>query len=323
MVYDTAARSAARMLERRHVTRAGMTRIGVVGAVGAAVWFSRADAVGGLAGSAFLAAVLFCDSVRARMRTDRGDALTLWLAAMLAQLRECVVYLGLAAGAVLAGLGGAWGWAAGALVALALRDSLLAAQEAPVAASPGRDVRRVPLPSQGRAGGLLGGFAPYCPTRPPRDGDPGLTSRLLGAVAPEAGAGPGRGPRANGVPGTGSDGTAGAGVRPDVIPPRPREAGSGGRRTAGNGPRRASGPVRGPGAGEGADRGAPDARTGAPGPAAAVRRLTAFSQPTRFLVIAVTATVWDARVAFVTLIVGCAIAVTAELVDPTARGVRR
>ncbi|XKK41009.1 hypothetical protein HFP72_11785 [Nocardiopsis sp. ARC36] len=105
MVYGTLARSAARMLERRHVTRAGVTRIGVVGAVGAAVWFSRADTVGGLAGSAFLAAVLFCDAVRARMRADRGDALTLWLAAMLSQLRECVVYLGLAAGAVLAGLG--------------------------------------------------------------------------------------------------------------------------------------------------------------------------------------------------------------------------
>ncbi|MGW8530410.1 MULTISPECIES: hypothetical protein [Nocardiopsidaceae] len=322
MVYGTLARSAARMLERRHVTRAGVTRIGVVGAVGAAVWFSRADTVGGLAGSAFLAAVLFCDAVRARMRADRGDALTLWLAAMLSQLRECVVYLGLAAGAVLAGLGGAWGWAAGALVALALRDSLLAAHEAPVAASPGRNVKPAPLSSQGRAGGLLGGFAPCCPTRPPRDSDPGLTSRLLGAAAPGPRSPGPRSPGARGrVPGAGPDGAAAAGVRLDGVPPRPREAEPAGYRTAGAGPRRA------PGAGEGAGRGAPDARTGAlrpdPAPTAPARRLTAFSQPTRFLVIAVTATVWDARVAFVTLIVGCAIAVTGELVDPTARGVRR
>jgi hypothetical protein len=272
MVHGTLARSAARMLERRHVTRAGTARIGVVGAVGAAVWFSRADTVGGLAGSAFLAAVLFCDAVRARMRADRGDALTLWLAAMLSQLRECVVYLGLAAGAVLAGLGNAWGWAAGALVALALRDSLLAAHEAPVAASPGRNVKPAPLSPQGRAGGLLGGFAPCCPTRPPRDSAPGLTSRLLGAAAP----GPGRGPRANGVPGAGPAPVTRTGaLRPDAAPTAP------------------------------------------------ARRLTAFSQPTRFLVIAVTATLWDARVAFVTLIVGCAIAVTGELVDPAARGVRR
>ncbi|WP_433699908.1 hypothetical protein [Nocardiopsis sp. CA-288880] len=313
MVYGTLARSAARMLERRHVTRAGMTRIGVVGAVGAAVWFSRADTVGGLAGSAFLAAVLFCDAVRARMRADRGDALTLWLAAMLSQLRECVVYLGLAAGAVLAGLGGAWGWAAGALVALALRDSLLAAHGAPVAAFPGRDAKPAPLSSQGCAGGLLGGLAPCCPTRPPRDGDPGLTSRLLGAAVP----GP-RSPGARGrAPGAAAVGAAAAGVRSDGIPPRPREAEPAGCRTSGDGPRRA------PGAG----RGAPDTRPGAlrpdPAPTAPARRLTAFSQPTRFLVIAVTATLWDARVAFVTLIVGCAIAVTGELVDPTARGVRR
>jgi hypothetical protein len=46
-----------------------------------------------------------------------------------------------------------------------------------------------------------------------------------------------------------------------------------------------------------------------------------FSQSTRFLVIAVTATLWDARVAFLTLIVGCVVAVTGELVDP--RGGRR
>nr|WP_316042227.1 hypothetical protein [Nocardiopsis sp. CNR-923] len=107
------------MLERRCVTRSGVTRISVVAAIAAAVWFSQADTVGCLVGSAFLGAVLFCDAVRARIRTDRRDALTMWLAAMLGQLREYAVYVGLALGAVAAGIQGAWGWAAGALIALA------------------------------------------------------------------------------------------------------------------------------------------------------------------------------------------------------------
>ncbi|MFL1381783.1 hypothetical protein ACJOT4_30905, partial [Nocardiopsis sp. frass4] len=152
MANGTVARSTARLLERRHVTRAGMSRIAVMVSVVAAVWFTRPDTVGGLAGSAFLVAVLFCDSVRDRMRAGRYDALTLWLAAMLSQLREYIVYLGLAVGAVLAGIGGAWGWAAGALVALALRDALLVAREAPPAPPP---------PSRrGRTGGGPRGGAP-------------------------------------------------------------------------------------------------------------------------------------------------------------------
>ncbi|MGQ4271849.1 hypothetical protein ACUALU_28040, partial [Nocardiopsis changdeensis] len=48
------------------------------------------------------------------------------------------------------------------------------------------------------------------------------------------------------------------------------------------------------------------------------RRLLAFPQPVRFLAIAVTATLWDPRISFVTLIVGCAIAITTALVDPAA-----
>ncbi|MFD3688068.1 hypothetical protein ACFWTE_24995 [Nocardiopsis sp. NPDC058631] len=257
MVYGTVARSTARMLERRCVTRAGVTRIGVLGAVGGAVWFSRADMVGGLAGSAFLASALFCDAVRTRMHAGRRDALTRWLVAMLSQLREYVVYLGLAVGAVLADLGGAWGWAAGALVALALRDSLLVSHAAPSAASPGQNMKRAALSSQERAGGLLGGLVPRRPSRDPSDSDPALTGRLLGPPAATAG------PAARRVPGS------------------------------------------------------------AQAPPSLARRLMAFSQPTRFLVIAVTATLWDARVAFVTLIVGCTVAVTGELVDPAAREVRR
>ncbi|MEE2041069.1 hypothetical protein Q8791_27985 [Nocardiopsis sp. CT-R113] len=310
MVYGTVARSTARMLERRRVTRAGVTRISVLGAVGGAVWFSRADMVGGLAGSAFLASVLFCDAVRVRMRADRRDALTRWLAAMLSQLREYVVYLGLAVGAVLADLGGAWGWAAGALVALALRDSLLVAHAAPLGSFPGQNMKSAPPPSQERTGSLLGGLVPRRPVRDPRDSDPALTGRLLGASAPGDGKAPRRGPGANVASAAGAGGAAPAGVRADGAPPGPREAGPDrDRPAAGSGPHRAPGAARTPGA--------------APALPALARRLMVFSQPTRFLVIAVTATLWDARVAFVTLIVGCTIAVTGELVDPTAREVRR
>src|SRR5699024_12129238 len=71
--------STARRLERRHVTRAGMARVGVLAAIGAAVWFSREGTDGALIGSAFLAVILLCDAVRSHMETGRRDALTLWL----------------------------------------------------------------------------------------------------------------------------------------------------------------------------------------------------------------------------------------------------
>ncbi|WP_017570845.1 hypothetical protein [Nocardiopsis halotolerans] len=276
----TVARWVARRLEHGHVTRAGMSRISVLAAVGAAVWFSRGDMAGGLAGSAFLGTVLFCDAVRERMRAHRRDALTLWLAAMLSQLREYVVYLGLTAGAVLTGISGAWGWAAGALVALALRDSLLLAGSAPAAPGTGQSARSPLSSSQRRTGGFLDGLAP----RPPqgsRDSDPGLTARLFGAAA---------------VDGTGVSDATGAGE-------------PGGKS---GGPRGAGGVGTTPVA-----YSAPSA-TEAPTP---LRRLAAFPQPVRFAAIAVAATLGDARVAFVTLIVGCVVAATAHLVDPT--GARR
>lgn len=267
----TVARLAARMLERQHVTRAGVSRISVLMAVGAAVWFSRADTVGGLAGSAFLGAVLLCDAVRERMRDHQRDALTLWLALMLARLREFVVYLGLAAGAVAAQVPGAWGWAAGALVALALRDSLLAAASSP---EEERNVTKLAPPSRRRAEGLLGGLAP----REPRESDPALTARLFGGAA--------MGP-----------GPVGSGSAP------PAPARSGGSAGA-EGPSPAcEGPL-------------PAART-------PLGRAVSFSQPVRFAAIAVTATLWDARVAFCTLALGCTIAVIAHVFDPAGHGKRR
>lgn len=269
MVNGTVARSTARMLERRHVTRAGVTRISVFASVGAAVWFTQADTVGALAGSLFLGGVLFCDAVRARMQGNRRDALTVWLVSMLAQLREYIVYAGLAVGAVLAGLADGWGWAAGALIALALRDSLLIARAAPAAPDLSRGVGGVPRARPGRTGGLLADLAPR-PPEGPRESDPRLTGRLLGSAGP----------------------------------PRPRTS-----------PESRTSQERLPAS---APSAAPGARVQLPHLA---RRVMVFSQSTRFLAIAVTATLWDARVAFLTLIVGCAVAVTGELVDP--RGGRR
>jgi hypothetical protein len=314
----TVARLAARMLERRHVTRSGVTRIGVLGAVGAAVWFSRADAVGGLAGSAFLGAVLFCDAVRERMRADRRDALTLWLAAMLSQLREYAVYLGLAAGAVAAGTGGAWGWAAGALVALALRDSLLAAGSAPAVPGAGPGRRRPPSSAQRPAGGLLGGLAPR-PPQGPRASDPDLTERLFGTAVVDGttgGSRPVRAPAGARANGTAVNGPAVNGVSANGA----RVNGAVRHRTPlyegpEEGARPNALPPDGTAVRDRADAGTDDrgADGAAPSP---LRRIADFPQPVRFLAIAVTATLWDARVAFVTLVVGCVVAVTAQLADP-------
>ena len=256
MAHASPARTIARVLERRHVTRAGMTRISVLAALGAAVWFAQGEGNGPLVGSVFLALVLACDAVRSAMRANRRDSLTLWLVAMLGQLREDIVYAGLALGAVAAGINGAWAWAAGALIALALRDSLLVARKAPAADPLGRDAARGAVPAQRRSEGLLGGAGVPGP-RPPGDSDPELTGRLLGT-----------------------------------------QSARGSTRVA---------------AREG--RGAAPAATGAVVPLSDLaRRGLAFTQPVRFLAIVVTTIVWDPRVAFVTLVVGCTIAVTSELV---------
>ncbi|WP_420161381.1 hypothetical protein [Nocardiopsis sp. CNT-189] len=58
------------------------------------------------------------------------------------------------------------------------------------------------------------------------------------------------------------------------------------------------------------------ALTARPGPLSGLRAAACFPEPVRFLVIAVTAVFADARVTFIALITGCAIAATAALVDP-------
>lgn len=255
MAHASPVRAVARVLERRYVTPAGMTRISVLVALGAAVWFTQEESEGPLVGSVFLVLVLCCDAVSAAMSANHRDSLTLWLVTMLGQLRECIVYTGLALGAVAAGVNGAWAWAAGALIALALRDSLLVARKAPVALPQGRGA----VPAQRRSEGLFGGAGIPAPRRP-GDGDPELTGRLLGTGGEQVG-------------------------RRRVAP----------------------GELRG----EAAGRGSVAAMVPLPDLA---RRWLSFTQPVRFLAIGVTTVVWDPRVAFVTLVVGCAIAVTSELV---------
>lgn len=252
MAEGIVVRATARMLERRYVTRSGVTRVGVVVAAIAAVWFSRADVTGAIVGSLFLGLVLFCDTVRSRMRSHRRDILTLWTISMAVQFREYVIYVGLAFGAAAAGHSGAWGWAAGALIALALRDALLVARAAPPA-------RWAPhplvLPGQRRPEGLQGASVPR-----PRDGGRPAGAGHAAEIA-----------RAAGIPDTEEGGSA--------VPASPSLA-------------------------------------------LLTRRIMAFEQPTRFLVIAVAATAWDARIAFISLIVGCVVAITGELVDPSSE-VRR
>lgn len=241
----TVARVTARMLERRHVTRSGVTRISLVVAVGAAVWFSRADDVGAAAGSALLGLILCCDAVRARMRAHRRDALTVWTVSMVAPLREYVVYVGLAFGAAAAGFASAWGWAAGALIALALRDALLVARSAPPAPS---SPNPLAPPSQRRPEGLR---IPGPRVPPPRDGAAETVTRARPTVGAES-----------------AEAAGGLSL------------------------------------------------------AHLARRIMVFGQPTRFLVIAVATVAFDARIAFLSLVVGCVIAITGELVDPSSREAR-
>lgn len=259
MAHASPARAIARVLERRHVTRAGMTRISVLVALGAAVWFAQEGEEGPVVGSLLLVLVLCCDAVSSAMSANHRDALTLWLVTMLGQLREYAVYAGLALSAVAAGVSGAWAWAAGALISLALRDSLLVARKAPAALPQGRGTVRAAVPVQRRSEGLLGGAGIPAPRRAV-DGDPELTGRLLGADRGQV------------------DRTRAArGVREEE--------------PAGRRPAAAVVPL-------------PDL----------ARRWLSFTQPVRFLAIGVTTVVWGPEVAFATLVIGCAIAVTSELV---------
>src|SRR5690606_16058729 len=151
-------RAPAGAAARAELTPAAVTRIGAVLGVLAALWFSSGDLRGAVAGSVLLGAVLFCDEVRDVRAGPRQDALADWLDVVLGRLREYAVYAGLAIGGVLAGAEDAWAWAAGALIAHALRDTAIASGTAGAAAPGPAAPRRREWSSA-----VLGGLDPERP----------------------------------------------------------------------------------------------------------------------------------------------------------------
>lgn len=122
--FGPASRAVARWAGRRGLTSLAVDRSAALLGVLAAVWFCGGDTRGAVAGSLLLLAVLFADSVAARIATRPADALRVWLGALLAGTRECAVFAGIAVGGAASGVAGAWEWAAAALVAVALRATV-------------------------------------------------------------------------------------------------------------------------------------------------------------------------------------------------------
>ncbi|MFC4560598.1 hypothetical protein ACFO4E_01880 [Nocardiopsis mangrovi] len=272
-------------------------------AVSAAVWFTEGGLRGSLVGSLLLALMLLTDTAAERLRAGRTpDSLDTWLRAVFARLREYTVYAGVAIGGALSGVPDAWAWAAGALISLALFDTVVAARAAAGAAPPGTATPR------GRAAGSpIDAVDPGRRDRTPSD--PSLTAELFGTPVPEPrAAGPGAGDRVDPI-------------RIRTVPEsrisaeweegrlraiRSVRAGREQERAADEAPRPA------------ADRG----RAGAPAPSW-VRTALSFPQAGRLAVVASTITIWDARVTFIALIVGCAVAITRELTEQPARDAAR
>ncbi|MBB6170081.1 hypothetical protein HNR23_000141 [Nocardiopsis mwathae] len=273
-------RPGARWARRARLTPAWMGKIGLILTVPAAVWFTEPGMRGAVIGSLFLAAALFTDAVADELTGQRRDALDTWSAAMLSRLRECVVYAGLALGGAWAGVPNAWAWAGGALIALALRDAVVAAHRA----EPGPAPRGVPAPRRG-ADSPIAAVDPGAGADERTPSDPALTAKLFGS--------PPWGDAGGAVPHAGT-------VAGPTGPPEPE-----------------CGRVGSAGATERTEGGQPS-REDALYPIAA-RWLLGFPQAARFATIAMTITIWDPRVTFIALIVGCGVAVTAELVDQPVR----
>ncbi|WP_133741844.1 hypothetical protein [Actinorugispora endophytica] len=272
----------ARWAERRGTTAAATGRAGLVLTAVAAVWFSSGTPRDSLIGSGFLALVLFADAAGDRLWSESGprDALTAWSTTVLTHLRECVLYVGLAAGAVAAGAADAWVWAAGALIARALHGSALSARAARAAGA-----GAAPRDSAASEAGRLSPIDVVDPSRSGRaPADPSFTAELLGDAEPE--------PVDNG--------RRDAPIRIRTTPPprgggltplRSVSAGAGSSRKDRNTTGRVPIRIRTPKAGHGL-----------------MRALTAFASSERFLVVAVTVTIWDASVTFIALVVGSVIA---------------
>ncbi|GAB3208863.1 hypothetical protein GCM10027294_21050 [Marinactinospora endophytica] len=280
-------RGAAGWVARRSLAPARLAWIGLLLCGLSAVWFSEPGPRGALFGSLLLAAAWFADAVGAELGRARRDAFTAWFRAVLRVLREYVVYAGVAAGAVAAGIPGAWTWAAGALIAHALRESVVmsstASPDGPVLPSRNSEhAVRPATPLDALDPGRPGGRSPS---------DQSLANEILGAPRP---APPGRNDRETG-PG-----------RARSARPRERIRTARARRAIATLPQA---PVSADNAGE--ER--PRPRRAAPASSGLLRRIVAFPQTHRFVVIAVTVTVWDGRVTFIALIAGCVLAVVGDL----------
>lgn len=287
------SRNTARLAVRASLSRAGLARIGLVLAVLAAVWFTEGGLRGAVAGSLLLAAVLFTDAVGAELEEERGDALATWLALLLARLREYVVYAGLAIGGVATGVPNAWTWAAGALVALALYESVAAARMAPSARGTGApSASPTPRPHESP----IAAMDPSRPTDGPEPSDPTLTAELLGDAS--------RQPTSHEEP-----------ADPIRIRTTPKSTVDTAQWQEGR--RRA---LRGLGLAESGSEGG--AYPAAPRPARPRVRIP-YSQAVRFAAIAVTITIWDSRVTFVALITGGAIALCGALAPSPTRDTAR
>ncbi|NYE49692.1 hypothetical protein HDA32_004812 [Spinactinospora alkalitolerans] len=344
----------ARWAGLRPLPAARFGQIGLLVGVLAAVWLTEDTLRGAVIGSLLLGAVLCTDAIGAESLRAHRDALDAWLAVVLRHLREYAVYGGLALGGALAGVPHAWAWAAGALVAHALRASVGSARAARPETTgpdlpplfggigPGRgertsadrsfttellggapgDARTLELPDDVAEGvTVFGGSAataePY--------GDEVEGVRVLGRwadgagpdAAPSGGAGP-DGESAEQDPGSatirirtapdsrggGLDPISVADLAPGAETARSRAAAAADRcEQQGTAPPPAADPQ-----GTGATRVAGSSRR-----PDLIRRITAFAQPERCLVVAATVTIWDVRVTFIALTVGCVLATVGDL----------
>ncbi|MFC7327487.1 hypothetical protein [Marinactinospora rubrisoli] len=307
------SRPVARWAARSSVSLSALGRVALLLGVLAALWFTEGGPRGALVGSLLLGAVLLTDAVAAELDVRR-TALDVWLAALLARLREYAVYAGLAVGGTAAGVPGVWPWAAGALVAHAMLDTVRAAR----AARPGpRDPAAGPAPMERRPPALIATVDPSRPAaEPPSAGDPGLLDELFGPPAAEPA--PRRSdPHGRWEPRTRRAGRSG-GVRA-ARRPGPRDGRPAPR------PESADEPQPPHLAGRGAFARRRASRTAGPrlGPGAVLRDLAAFGTAERFAVIAGTLAVCNVRVTFLALIIGHAVALAAALSAPSDRATAR
>ncbi len=164
---------AVRWAARRGTTPAATARAGGVLTVVAAVWFTDTTLLGDLVGALLLALVLYSDAVGDRLGGQARDRLTEWTVAVMVHLREFALYAGLALGAGLAGRADAWLWASGALIAYALRESVVTARGVGPSPSPGGGDGAHPSP-----------IDVVDPSRSSREpADPEFTAELLGVPA--------------------------------------------------------------------------------------------------------------------------------------------